>query len=180
MTETNTSNNDSQNAKTLEKEKNVDIVRELLLKGVKRAEDIQVNMRKAYGVKVKLRTVYKYKALVKQSAIKQVREKEGLDKTIHQIAYEIKEQFELISSSLWKQYHATGSHPKDKIAALREIRNTAEKHVQMLQDLGLVHKAPVQVQTVDKDGNPVDPAGNTQQYAVMFNSFIKQTFQDPQ
>lgn len=184
----------------------IELVRRLMLRGIQSPTEIQQSLAKMDPpVHVTVRSVYRYKSIVVKRSNVEIRKKTGLNKTVEEVAYDIKKSFEEVSRELWKQYHAPVRlrvkcpHPEHvrnnacgqyaevllnaahtKVLALKEIRETASKSLDIMQSLGLVNHAPVKVQTVDKDGNPIDPvAQDSQILNQQFIAFVNATFKDP-
>lgn len=179
------------------------VIRALLLRGVKDIEEIQTQLGKQNPpINVSMRTTFRYMADLRKEMELAIANKEGLKQSVEEMAYTLIQVFEEVSRELWKQYHAPTKvsargecqHCKKdtvlefsipgysliKVAALKEIRTTAEKQVEKLQSLGLAHKAPEKHQMLDANGNPIDPAElNKQALNQQFISFIKATFQNP-
>lgn len=193
-------------ARTERKNMRIELVRRLMLRGVKSPTEIKQSLESMNPpVYVTIRSIMRYKSVITKRMVVAVREKEGLNKTIEEMAMELKNTFEEITREMWRQYHAPivlrvrcphGEHKgllacnlkaevylnaaMVKVAALKEIRETAAKQLDVMQSLGLVNKAPVKIQSVDKDGNPVDPvAANTAVLNQQFNAFINATYKDP-
>ncbi len=193
-------------ARQEKKNMHIELVRRLMLRGVKSPTEIKSSLESMNPpVYVTLRSIYRYKSVVTRRTVVAIRNKEGLNKTIEEMAMELKNTFEEITREMWKQYHAPirlrarCPHPEHKgnaacglfaefllnsasvkVAALKEIRETAAKQLDVMQSLGLVNKAPEKHQMVDKDGNPVDPIGEDKQVLNQnFIAFIKASFQDP-
>lgn len=168
-------------AKIQKKELRIELVRRLMLRGVKSPIEIQKSLATMDPpVILTLRSVYRYKGVLIRRNVKDVREKVGLNKTIEELAMELKSQFEEVSRELWKQYHSSYSKASTKVQALKEIRETTQKYLEIMQSLGLISKAPEKHQMVDKDGNPIDPVPAER---VMLNqqfiAFIKAQYQEP-
>lgn len=199
-------NVDFYKSKEIKKEKALEIVRRLMIRGVDDAVEIQEHLRRfKIPINVGLRSIYRYKAIIRKRSKKQIEEKYGVSKTVEEMAFEIREMFDEVQRELWTQYHQTTPKkvlcncggegctkeiivqlpptPGDKIRALREIRETAKHYAEKLQDLGLVNRAPTKVQMVDAQGNPIDPhAGlmeNKTQLVAEFLAFYKSKYQDP-
>lgn len=194
-------------AKQEQKQLRIELVRRLLVRGVKQPKEIKTSLESMNPpVSLSIRTIHRYLNVITRQNNKQIREKEGLNKTIEEMALELKQTFEEVSREMWRQYHAPivirvkCPHPEHrvgklacglvaeahlnqamvKVAALKEIRETASKNLEVMQSLGLVNKAPEKHQMVDKDGNPIDPVSNDK--AVLnqqFIAFINSMYKDP-
>lgn len=156
-------------------------------------------------VYVTLRSIYRYKSIVTHRNVVAIRKKEGLDKTIEELAMDLKNTYEEVSREMWRQYHAPillrarCPHPDHKgkndcgyiaqmqlnqamvkVAALKSISEIAAKQLEVMQSLGLVNKAPDKHQMVDAQGNPIDPIGSDKMVLnQQFNAFINATYKDP-
>ncbi len=193
-------------ARQAQKELNIELVRRLMLRGVKSPTEIEQSLKTMNPpVHVTIRSIMRYKSIVTHRFVKDVSKKEGLNKTIEEMALELKLTFEEIARELWKQYHSpivlrsrcphTNHRGNNacgltseiylnaalvKVAALKEIRETAAKQLDIMQSLGLVNRAPEKLQLLDAQGNPIDPVAKDR--AVLnqqFNAFINATFKDP-
>lgn len=177
-----------------------DFVRRLMLRGIKKDWEIKNHFEgMTPPMPVSIRTINRYIADIKHESIEKIRSKEGLKKTVDEIALEIKENFEEISKELWTVYHTKNSlrcskkcvkcntecdntltiasSPTAKVSALKEIGEITVKYKDILQSLGLLYKVPVQQQIVDADGKPVDV--DLVLLDQKFVSFFKAQFQDP-
>lgn len=156
-------------------------------------------------VHVTTRTIFRYKAIIEHRMVREVRKREGLNKTVEELALELKKTYEEVNRELWKQYHAPvrlrarcphlehkaqnscGLYAEIlinsamvKVAALKEIREMAGKQLEIMQSLGLVAKAPEKHQMVDAQGNPIDPiAADKMVLNQQFMAFVNATFKDP-
>lgn len=184
----------------------IGIIKRLLLRGVKSVPDIQQNLKSIdRNMVVDDRTIFRDLATIKEEHLQAVREKQGLQKPLEELIIELKENFDEISRELWNQYHAPQvyttrcPHPDHKgandcgfeaqikiqstatkVMALKEIRTTAEKVLELMQSTGFIDKAPEKIQFLDKDGKPTDPTGDSKQVLnQQFISFFKATFQNP-
>lgn len=187
-------------ARKEQKESRIRMVRKLMLRGYKEAEDIKAALhRLTPPVDVTIRSIYRYKGIIAIRNAKAINAKEGLNKTIEEIAFEIKENLEEISMELWRQYHSTQSvthtciacgkeqkiripsGPSYKVQALKEIRETTEKQLEIMQSLGLITKAPEKTQIIGPDGKPVASLVNVDRIVLnsQFISFIKAKYQNP-
>lgn len=194
------------NAQKERRDMRLEMVRRLLIRGIKNPLEIQRSLASLEPpIHVTTRTIFRYKAAIENRTIKAIQKKEGLGKTIEEMAMGIKETFEEVTREMWKQYHAPiklyGRCPhynhtgKDscgltaefivnaatiKVAALKEIRDTAFKNLEVMQSLGLVNKAPEKHQMVDRDGNPIDPVSeNTMVLNQQFTAFVNSLYKDP-
>lgn len=186
-------------ARKIRKEKIIDMIRRLMIRGVTKGEDIQKQLHQVDPtLQISIRSIYRYKGIIIKRSRKQIEDKYGLAKTVEEVAYEIKETFEEVMRELWVQYHsnkpktfkcdcgkvhtvALPPTPQQRIMALNSIRETVDKHAQRLQSLGLVNSAPVKHQFLDKDGNPTDPPEleNKTKLAAEFLSFFQAKYQLP-
>lgn len=170
------------NARKLKKEMQIELVERLMIRGVTSALDIQdILAKNDPPIKLTTRTIYHYKGIIHRRTRAEIDKKIGLSKTVDEMAYEIKKNFEEVTRELWQQYHSGFAKPSTKVQALKEIRETTQKFAEILQSMGLVHQAPVKHQMLDKDGNPIDPPGSTSkdQMNAEFIAFVKAKFQDP-
>lgn len=166
------------NATTLEMEKNIEFVRRLQIKGVKKAREQQEALKKA-GIDLTMRTVYKYRGIIKKRLAKKVIEKHGLNKTVEQLAIEFQEDYGEVIRELWKIFHEPGTSNRDKIRALADIRKASVEIIDKLQSLGLAYKEPEKQMMIGPDGKPVDPEANVKELNQQFTAFIKAKYQDP-
>lgn len=198
------SSTDRFKSKEIRKEKALEIVRRLMIRGVDDAEEIQQHLKNfRIPIDVALRSIYRYKAIIRKRTQKQIEQKYGLSKTVEEMAYEIKEMLDEVQRELWTQYHTTTpkvmqcpcggrgctkeivvqlpATPGDKIQALRAIRDTAKIYADKFQDLGLVDRAPIKTQMVGPDGKPIDPLQieNKTQLVQEFLAFYKAKYQLP-
>lgn len=193
-------------ARTEQKEMRIELVRRLVLRGVSAPREIKQSLESMNPpVSLTIRSIHRYKSVVTHRHVAAIRGKVGLNKTIEEMAMDLKNTFEEVSREMWRQYHAPirlrakCPHPDHrgpktcrlyadlylnsalvKVAALKEIRDTAAKQLEVMQSLGLVNKAPEKHQMVDKNGNPVDPGEmDKQKLNNQFIAFINATFKDP-
>lgn len=191
----------------------VELTRRWILRGIKSAEDIQEQFKalaksdKNFGEAPSIRSVYRYIGIVKEEGAKAVREREGLNKTMDEMAIDLKNVIDEVARELWKQYHAPSvfrtrcPHPDHKgdkacgyeaelkiqfgqmkVQALKEIRVAAKEWVEMMQDLGLAYKAPEKHVVMGPDGKPLPALNINIDKAVInqeFISYIKSKFQKP-
>lgn len=183
-----------------QKEARIRMVRKLIIRGYKAVDDIkQALSRQTPPIVLTDRTIYRYRGIIAARNAKMIREKNGLNKTVEEIAFELKETFEEVLTELWRQYHSTlyqghkceycgkdlkvriPAGPTYKIQALKEIRETTEKNLGIMQDLGLISKEPTKMQVIGPDGKPMSSLINVdrRELNIQFLSFIKAKFQNP-
>lgn len=170
------------NARKLKKEMNIELIERFMLRGVKNAKDIQkLLLQQDPPIKLTTRSIYAYKGIIIKRNAHMTATREGLGKSVEEMALDIKKTFEEVIRELWLQYYSALARPGDKIRALAEIRETTEKHIEKLQSLGLVFQAPVKHQMVDEKGKPVTPPGvmDRDRLAADFVAFMKAKYQDP-
>lgn len=187
-------------ARKQRKEAKIRMVQKLMIRGYKAVDDIkQALARQNPPIELTDRTIYRYRGIIAMRNAKKIRNKEGLNKTVEEIAFEIKQTFEEVLTEAWRQYHSTlvtshkcehcakemkvriPSGPTYKIAALKEIRETTEKQLAILQDLGLINKEPAKHQVIGPDGKPMDSLINVDRLELnaQFIAFIKAKYQNP-
>lgn len=187
-------------ARKNKKEANIRMVQKLMIRGYKAVDDIkQALSRQNPPIELTDRTIYRYRGIIAMRNAKKIRNKEGLNKTVEEIAFEIKQTFEEVLTEAWRQYHSTAiqnhkcescgkeqkvripTGPTYKIQALKEIRETTEKQLAILQDLGLISKEPTKTQIIGPDGKPVDSLVNVDKIELnqQFIAFIKAKYQQP-
>lgn len=170
------------NALKMKKEMYIDLVRKLMIRGLKTAPEIQEALAEMDPpVKITTRSIYRYRGIITRRSKAEIEAKHGLQMTVHEMAHKLKSAFEEITRELWVQYHSEGAAPRTKVAALSQIRATTENYTKLLQSMGLIHEAPQKHQYVGADGNPVQPPGaeNKQQIIADFMAFVKARYQDP-
>jgi len=169
------------NTRREHKEQAIEMVRRLMVRGIRSAIEIQVTLEKNKPpINVTVRTVRRYKAIIKRRNIEKLSNGMGVHKSVEELVLQLKEDYDEITRELWKTYHAPTTGASAKVSALKEIRETTSDLVERLQSLGLIAKAPEKHQLVDKDGNPVDPAPtNIMLLSQEFNAFVKAKLQDP-
>jgi len=187
-------------ARKQQKEARIRMVRKLIIRGYKAVDDIQQALsRQSPPIALTPRTIYRYKGIIARRNAKMIREKNGLNKTVEEIAFDLKQTFEEVLTELWRQYHSTlyQSHkcifcdkeqkvripagPTYKIQALKEIRETTEKNLGIMQDLGLISKEPTKMQVIGPDGKPMASLVNVNiaEMNAQFIAFIKAKHQNP-
>ena len=166
----------------IEKELKIDMVRRLMLRGIKNTKEIQdVLAKNVPPIPLTTRTIHRYKAIIKFKSTEAIRKQEGLNRTLEELAYELKSNFEEVMREAWQTYHRGTTNGSAKISALRLIEQTAKDQTELLQSMGLVAKIPMKHQILGADGNPVDPTINVNkaELNMQFISFIKAKFQSP-
>ena len=168
-------------ARKEKKELKIQIVESLLLKGIKTTAEIHKVLKNSTPpMYVPERSIARYKSIINKRNEEEVRKKGNLSKTVQEVAFEIKRNFELVTKEAWQTYHAPGTGARTKAALLAMVRDTCEKNVKLLQSLGLVYEKPEQHQYLDKDGNPTDaPDVNVMALNQQFTAFIKANYQLP-
>lgn len=170
------------NAKKAMKEQRIELVRRLMVRGVRNAEEIRVTLlRNDPPIDLTVRNIYRYKSIIKRRTVEKVATKMGLNKSIEELVIKLREDYDEVQRELWRVFHACRpDQASAKVAALREIRATADDWIERLQSLGMVYKAPDKHQMIGADGEPVDPLTvNVQALNAQFVSFIKSQWQDP-
>lgn len=158
-------------ARTLEKEKNIQIIKRLQLKGITAAKEQQEILAKN-KIHLTLRTIYKYRGVIKRRHTKRLMESNELNKTVEELALELKDDYDEVTRELWKIYHSGAASTTDKIRALSDIRKSSSEIIDKLQSLGLTHKEPEKL-----DINMQQPV--IEELNMQFNAFIKSKWQDP-
>ncbi len=189
----------SDDARTAQKEVRIRLVERLILRGYKDAGEIRqalANMNPP--VRVTKRTIYRYKGIIARKNTEKIAKKEGLNKTVEEIAFEIKQTFEEVNAELWREFHkkqyviAKCPHCEEehrvkvpgagtgKVQALKEVRETTKETLSLLQSLGLIHKEADKTSIIGPDGKPVDPGSlDTAALNQQFIAFLKAKYQSP-
>jgi len=177
-------NIDDLDARSASREANIELVRKLELRGVRKPLEIQAYFnRQSPPIDVTIRTIARYKAIVKKRNAKRLVESDELNKTLEELLYELRDDYFEVRREAWVIYHSATSTPAAKVQALALIGKTAEAWLDRLQSVGLVHKEPDKTQIIGADGKPIDPTTqinvNVENLAVQFTSFIKAKYQEP-
>lgn len=169
-------------ARRQQREANIELVRKLLVRGIHRTMEIQAYFRRLDPpIHVTDRTIARYKSTLKRRNAKRLVEKEELNKTMEELAIELKTNYEEITKEAWRIFHNNESKPTDKLKALSLVKETSDSWVEKLQSLGFADKAAEKHQMLDANGQPTEPTVNidTQKLNVAFISFIKDQWQNP-
>lgn len=170
------------NARYLEREKNIELVRKLGIRGITKPLEIQAYFtRQEPPITVTIRTIERYKAEVKRRNAHRVMKEEGLNKTVQEIAIEMMDTYRELTKEFWVVVHNVTTPAAAKVSALNSIQKITDSWVDKLQSLGLVHKEPEKVQTIGADGEPINPATpvNLIQMNADFMAYFKAKHQDP-
>lgn len=157
------------------------MVRKLMVRGVSNSFELQSTLeRNDPPLKLTVRTIRRYKAIIRRRNLEIIASKEGVAQSADQVIITLKNQMDEVLKELWRVYHST-TNPGVKVSALREIREGAEKWVDKLQSMGFVYKAPDKHQMVGADGEPADPniIINVETLNQQFIGFIKDQWQNP-
>lgn len=170
------------NARKQLKEQNIELVRRMLIRGVRKTIDIQVSLENMDPpIKLTPRTIQRYKTIIRRRTSQKVADKIGINKTVEELLVELKEEYDEVQRELWRVFHSCSQKQANaKVQALKEIRAAAGEFIDRLQSMGMVYKAPEKHQMLGADGEPVDPTmGNIQVLNQQFTMFIKAQWQDP-
>lgn len=166
-----------------QQEANIEVVRKLAIRGVRKPLELQAYFKRlSPPIEVSIRTIARYKSIIKSRTAKEIIEQEGLHKTTSELVYELKETFEEVNRELWMIVNSSKTSPRDKISAMAEINRTADKWLDKMQSLGLIHKEPDKLQFIGKDGKPAPPpefSVDIQKLEVQFVQFVKTMYQNP-
>lgn len=166
------------------REANIELVRKLHIRGVTSTREIQAYfLRQDPPIRVKNRTIERYKGIVKMRNAKRLVKSEQLWKTVEELALELRDGYRELTKEAWIIVHSKHSTPGERIKAMALIKEISENWIKRLQSLGLVHEEPTKIQAIGADGLPVDPQSqvevNIESLNTEFVSFIKAKYQDP-
>lgn len=163
------------------KELKIQIVAELMLKGIQQAENIHnVLLSSTPPLNIPVRSIARYKSIINKRNELAVKSRGNLAKTVEETALSIKQNFDLVTKEMWQTYHNSKTGASTKATLLTAIRDTCVKSVELLQSLGLVEERPQQMQYLDKDGKPTDvPNVEVMVLDQQFTAFIKANYQLP-
>lgn len=161
------------------KEMHIELVRQLMLKKVTRAEDIKNHLEMMDPkIILTLRTIYRYKGIIKRRLMNQIKSDGAVGKPVSELLYEMRQTYDEVVKQLWRVYHSTTSGPAAKVSALKEIRAATDTRIMVLQKLGLVHEEPNKLEVSTPDGQLIE-VGDKNKINANFVAFVKAQFQDP-
>lgn len=185
----------SKDVRLIEKELVMDLIRQWQIKGVDKARDIQKLLRKQ-GIVRTQRSIYRYIKEIKETNVARIRKSGEIKKSVEELAFELRETYNEVTSELWKEYHRkeelivkhTCRHcnkgsdisvrvPNSgsvRVQALRAIKEATRENVELMQSMGLVFKAADKVHNVN-----VDLPMSREELNQDFTAFIKAKYQDP-
>lgn len=163
------------------KELKIQIVSDLMLKGIRNAEELhKVLLNSSPPMNIPIRSIVRYKSIINKRNETAVKSRANLAQTVEETALSIKQNFDLVTKEMWQTYHSSGTAAKTKATLLTAIRDTCVKSVELMQSLGLVEERPQQLQYLDKDGKPTDvPNVEVMVLDQQFTAFIKANYQLP-
>lgn len=183
-----------------EREILLEVVRRMMIKGVTEASEIKKQL-KALGYERTVRSIYRYVSIIRKRHAKAIEERVGLNKSVEELAFELKQTYDEVNKQAWIEYHRKNKskvkvkcpnpscnlehevevnipiNDSAKISALKLIKDIASEHLELMQSLGLVHKEPTKTQLLGADGKPI--VSDLDQLNQAFTSFFKTMKQLP-